>query len=78
MKCYHEKVIDEILQILKDNLILLYNYKEDSLINIRKFCFKKAHSRYKSLDYNMLIYFVEEALADLINTDFLYDFRDIE
>ena len=33
MKCYHEKVIDEILQILKDNLILLYNYKEDSLIN---------------------------------------------
>jgi len=26
----------------------------------------------------MLICFVEEALADLINTDFLYDFRDIE
>lgn len=78
MKFYHEYVIDEILEIIKDNLILKYNYCDDALINIRNYCNKRAHKRYKKLDNNSLIYFVEEALAELVNSDFLYDFRDIE
>lgn len=78
MKFYHEYVINEILEIIKDNLILKYNYDDNALINIRKYCYERAHKRYKKLDYQTLIYFVEEALAELINADFLYDFRDIE
>lgn len=77
MKCYHEYVIDDILQIIKDNLFLLFDFKDDALINIRDYCAKRAHKTYKHLDYDKLICFTEEALAELINTDFLYDFRDI-
>ncbi len=78
MKCYYEYVIDDIIKIIKDNLILQYNYNEDALINIRKHCIKKSHQKYKPLDYNTTIFFVEEALAELINAPFFYDFRDIE
>ncbi len=78
MKCYYEYVIDDIIKIIKDNLILQYNYNEDALINIRKHCIEKSHQKYNPLDYNTTIYFVEEALAELINAPFLYDFRDIE
>ncbi len=78
MKCYHEKVIEEIIQMLKDNLILIYNFQEDTLKNIREYCLEKAHAKYKNLDYATLVYFTEEALTELINTDFLYDFRDID
>lgn len=77
-KLYHEYVLDDILKIIKDNLILLYNYHDDALINIRKFCSESTHKRYSHLDNSTVIFFTEEALAELINCDFLYDFRDIE
>lgn len=78
MKQCHEQVFKEISQIIVDNLELLYNYNDEALINIRKYCLERTHKRYKPLDYITLIYFTEEALAELINTEFLYDFRDIE
>ena len=78
MKTYHEKLFDEIIQIIKDNLELLYNYNDDALINIRKYCNKNNHQRYKPLTYNELIYYTEEAIAVLINAPNLYDFRSLE
>ncbi|MCM1557859.1 MAG: hypothetical protein NC087_10105 [Anaeroplasma bactoclasticum] len=78
MRCYHEHVFDEITQMIKDNLEVMYNYNEDALINIRKYCYERDHKRYQPLDYNTLIYFTEEAIAEIINCSFLYDFRDIE
>lgn len=78
MKAYHEKLFDEIIQVIKDNLELLYNYDEDALINIRKYCNKNNYRKYKPLTYNELIYFTEEAIAELINTPYLYDFRPLE
>lgn len=68
-------VIDEITNMIKDNLLLLLN-KEGALSNLKKYCQNDLHLQYTP--YNDLIYFVEEALAELINTDYLYDFRDIE
>ena len=32
----------------------------------------------KYTPYNTLIYFVEEALSDLVNCKYLFDFRDLE
>lgn len=78
MRCYHEHVFNEITEIIKSNLEIMYNFDENSLINIRKYCYERAHKRYKPLDYNTLIYFTEEAISELINCSFLYDFRDIE
>lgn len=76
MKTYHEHVIDEIIELIKDNLILLYNYNDDALINMRKYCQTRDHKRYRHLDYSSLVYFTEEAIAELLNTDYFYDFRD--
>ena len=78
MKCYYEYILDEILQMIKDNLILLYNYQEDAFINIRKYCTQRIHKSYQPLDYYTLASFTDEAIAELVNTDFLYDFMDID
>ena len=78
MKAYHEKIFDEIIQIIKDNLELLYNYNDEALLNIRKYSNQNAHQRYKELSYNNLIHFTEEAIAEIINAPYLYDFRSLE
>ncbi len=78
MKTYHEKVFEEIANLIVDNLELLYNYNDNALINIRKYCYEHAHKKYVPLDNDTLIYFVEETLVELINCDFLYDFRDMD
>lgn len=78
MKCCQEHIFEEIAKIVVDNLELQYKFNEDALLNIRDYCMKHEHKKYKPLNYNTLILFVEEALAEIINCDFLYDFRDIE
>lgn len=78
MKNYHENVLDEILTVIKDNLILQYNYNDEALINIKKYCYNKADKKYEKLDYYTLLFFVEEALAELINCTYLYDLREME
>lgn len=37
-KNYQERVIDEILEMLKTNLIIQYNYNDDVSISLRKYC----------------------------------------
>lgn len=64
--------------MIKDHLILLYNYREDALINIREYCTQRIHKNYQPSDYNTLASFTDEAIAELANTDFLYDFKGID
>ena len=78
MKEYHNKIFDEISQIIKDNLELLYNYNEDALLNIKEYCNINSNKKYKPLTYDQLVYFTEEAIAEIINTPNLYDFRSLE
>ncbi len=78
MKLYHEHVFNEIAKIIIDNLEIIYWYNRDTLNNIRDYCIKHDHKRYKPLDYSTLIKFVHEALNEIINCNYLYDFRDIE
>ena len=75
---YHDKVIDEIVEMLKANLLIQYNHNKDSLINLRDYCKDKEEDKYDYLPYQQLLFFTEEALADLINTPFLYDFRPLD
>ena len=77
-KPYYEKIIDEILELFKNNLILLYNFNDETLENIRSYCNLNSKKKYKPLSYANLIYFAEEALTELINCDCLYDIRDID
>lgn len=78
MREYYENMFDEILQMIKDNLELLYKYNEDALINIKEYCNKNNNKEYEPLDYIKLIYYTEEALAELINAPDLYDLRLLE
>lgn len=78
MKEYYENMFDEILKMIKDNLELLYKYNEDALINIKEYCNKNNNKEYEPLDYIKLIYYTEEALAELINAPDLYDLRLLE
>lgn len=59
----------------KNSLELMYNMNDDTLISLRDYCYKHAHHRYKPLEYNKLIFFTEEAIAEIINVPYLYDFR---
>ncbi len=75
---YYEYIINEILNLIKDNLILKYKYDDDALLNIKDYCLKNENKTYIKLDNQTLIWFTEDALADLINADYWYDFRDIK
>ena len=77
-KFCHEKIIDEILELFKDNLILLYNFNDSSLPNIRNYCKIYERKRYKILPYDLLINFAYETLNELLECKHLYDFRDID
>lgn len=68
-------IINEITEFIRDNL-LLFVINDQYLINLKKFC--QQDLELKFTPYNRLVYFTEEALSDLINVDYLYDFRDIE
>ena len=78
MKEYHEELIEEIIKLVSDNIYLLYNFNSNALINLKKHCSKNVENEYKSLPYIKLISFVEEALSEIFNADYLYDFRELE
>lgn len=75
MKYDIDFILDEITDMLRANLSL-FLYQDDYLINLKKYC-KEEHTL-SFTPYYDLLYFTEEALADLVNADFLYDFRDID
>lgn len=79
-KYYYENVIDEILEIMKTNLLLYYRNSNDTFPYLKEFCSDKEDSKikYKNLSYSKLLFFTEEALAELLNCDYLYDFRALE
>ncbi len=68
-------ILDEITKIIRDNLSL-FLLNDQYLPELKKYC--KEEKNLKYTPYRKLIYFTEEALCELINVDYLYDFRDIE
>ena len=47
MKTIHEKVFEEISVLILNNLELLYNYNDDTLLDIRKYCYEnKSYNAY--------------------------------
>ena len=78
MSPYQEKIVEEILIMTKDNLKIYYNSDEKTLLNLREYCKDKYDEKYKSIPYEDLLFLCEEALAELVNYPFLYDFRSLE
>ena len=69
-------LINQICNFIKDNLKLMLSFNDNYLINLRQFYQKNYDKTNLKMSYDELLFFTEEALADLINIPYLYDFRD--
>lgn len=78
MKKYHEELIEEIVKLISDNIYLLYNFNSNALLNLKSYCNENEDKEYKSIPYIKLLSFTEEALSEIFNADYLYDFRELE
>ena len=72
---YYVYAINEICEFIKENMLLQYNNNRDALLLLHDYCDERYDEEYLPLPYNRLLSFNEEVLAELINADFLYDFR---
>ena len=75
MSDIEEKVLSDILKIIKDNLQLLMINQDLCLTYLIDYC-KNADICDLPIDQVLLTKFTEDALYALINANFLYDFRD--
>lgn len=70
-----EKIFNDILVIIKDNLQLLINNRTSSLYYYFDYC-----NNHKSIDLpvnqEVITKLTEESLFALLNANFLYDFRE--
>ncbi len=77
MSDIEEKIFNDILNLIKDNLkILIYN-KDSCLYHFTNYC-QQIKKNNLPISQTMLTKFTEDALYALLNASFLYDFRDIE
>lgn len=74
---YEDFVINEICTLIRDNLRLLLTYNDNSLVKIRKYCSSMQECNIPSATpYLIIIELLNEALIELQNADYIYDFRD--
>lgn len=77
-KFYYEKVIDEIIEVMKTNILLYYG-QDNTFELLKKYCSTKDdEEKYKPVEYFQLVTFTKETMAELISNKFLYDFRELE
>ena len=72
-----EKIFNDILTIIKDNLQLLINNRDSCLYHFFAYCNNHKEKDLPIMQEEITI-FTEEALYALLNANFLYDFREIE
>lgn len=75
MKEHEEKIINEILKMIKDNIIIYYNEDKANFIQLREMCKNKND---KEIDQQKLVCLVQEVLYELMKCRYLYDFRSLE
>lgn len=75
MSDIEEKVLSDILILIKDNLKLLIVNRDLCLTYLINYC-KNVDICDLPIDQVLLTKFTEEALYALLNANFLYDFRD--
>ena len=72
-----EKIFNDILTVIKDNLQLLIVNKDSCLHHFNDYCSNHELSD-PPISQKLITLFTEEALYALLNAKFLYDFREIE
>jgi|GEM_PF-4887254 len=67
----------EICKVIMDNLNL-FSFDDSKLILLKKYSKKNINNSITPTPSDLLMSFIHEALLDLIETETLYDFRNIE
>lgn len=75
MSDVEEKVFNDILCLIKDNLQLLIRNRDSCLSYLLDYC-DKLDICDLPIDQLVLTKFTEDSLYALLNADFLYDFRE--
>lgn len=75
--CY-EKVIDLVMEMLRDNINIYYNNKPDRFLQIREYCKNNEDTTNLEVDQYQLGCFTQEVLFELLTCEYLYDFRALE
>lgn len=77
MSDIEEKIFNDILTLITDNLRILIQNKDTCLYYFTNYC-EQIDESDLPLDQSTLTKFTEDALYALLNASFLYDFRDNE
>ena len=76
-KMYYEYVIDEMVEMIKTNLLLYYRMRDKCFKEIKVYCNKREDDKYQKLEHVTLTHFVKSSIFELLNI-YLYDFRRLE
>lgn len=74
-KIYTNRVLEQIIEMFRLNLIMQYHENGDYFLNIRKYC--KENKNKRNVPYEELVCLTEEALEDLIKSDFFYNIWEL-
>ena len=77
MSSIEEKLFEDIITMIKDNLEILIANQDSCLYHFNNYC-KEHENDLFPVSQNSITLFTEESLYALLNADFLYDFREIE
>lgn len=77
MSYVEERIVKDIIKMIKDNLKILIKNEDDCLYYMKDYC-ENLIEEDLPIDPVVLTKFTEDALYALLNADFLYDFRDVE
>ena len=77
MSSIEEKLFEDIITMIKDNLKILIANQDSCLYHFQNYCNEHEQDLYP-VSQNLITLFTEESLYALLNADFLYDFREIE
>ena len=74
-KIYTNRLLEQIVEMFRLNLVMQYYYNEDYFQNIRKYY--KENKNKRKIPYEDLTWLTEEALEDLIKSDFFYNIWEL-
>ncbi len=78
MSPYEEKIIEEIIEMIENNINIYYNESETNFIELRKLCRDKYDEIEEKISHQKLASLVQEVLNELKNVKHLYDYRSLE
>lgn len=72
-----DEIIEEIVEMVKDN-IKVYMNNDKYFVGLKTYYKENYYNKTEIISYERLVYLVTDVLVDIINSEYLYDFRELE